>query len=285
MLPPNRFLYLDKRRIVHVQSIEDARWHYRTYLELRGWNKKRRKYVEGALYTDPFISNCRIIDLGKGEKLDLDIQTEFNIQSTISISLEPDKNHPHLCHCVKLAKIVSRYQPNTFRKNCHDKGEMFVVGTGRLGSSRVGTYQLTDYPGVAEALSDLKYADQYYCNIGLSETVDKIRKLKKYDNHPSMDNCFVSSITSSSNYINAAHVDVDDCCEGIITWTIDEDDPDNEFYFVLPNVTLDGPKATIIKIHHGLTIKIDARIIMHCSSLLFKRKRTNVYGTYFGVKT
>ena len=38
-------------------------------------------------------------------------------------------------------------------------------------------------------------------------------------------------------------------------------------------------------IHHGLTIKIDARLIMHCSSLLFKRKRTNVYGTLFGVKT
>ena len=38
-------------------------------------------------------------------------------------------------------------------------------------------------------------------------------------------------------------------------------------------------------IHHGLTITIDARLIMHCKSLLFKRKRTNVYGTFFSVKT
>ena len=269
---------------MHVKEIYDARWHYNTYLELRGWNKKKRKYVEGALYTNIFISNCRIIDVGKGEKLDIEIKTQLNVQSTISIFHEPDENHPHLCHCTNLAKVVSRHRPNTFRKNCNDKGRMFVVGTGRLGSSHVGTYQLTEYPGVEMALSNLKYADQYYRSIGLSATVDEINNLKRYKNHPSMENCFVSSITSSWNYINAAHVDVDDCCEGIITWTIDEDDVDNEFYFVLPNVTLDGDKATIIKIHNGLTIKIDARLIMHCSSLSFKRKRTNVYGTFFGVK-
>ena len=42
-----------------------------------------------------------------------------------------------------------------------------------------------------------------------------------------MGDCFVSNVTSSCNYINAAHLDVDDCCEGIITWTIDGDDVDN----------------------------------------------------------
>ena len=114
MLPPNRFLYLDKKRVVHVKTIDDSRWHYNTYLELQGWNKKKRKYVEGALYTNLFFSHCRIIDLGKGEKVDIDIKTEFNVQSTISIIVEPDVNHPHLRHCIKLAKILSRYRPNTF---------------------------------------------------------------------------------------------------------------------------------------------------------------------------
>ena len=79
--------------------------------------------------------------------------------------------------------------------------------------------------------------------------------------------CFASSITSSWNYINAAYLDVDDCCEGIITWTIDEDDTDNEFYFVLPNVTVDGEKATIIKIHNGLTIKMMLDLL--CIVLVF----------------
>ena len=56
---------------------------------------------------------------------------------------------------------------------------MYVVGTGRLGSSQVGTYKLTDYPGVTEALRDLKYSDEYYHGIGLSETVKKIEKKQK----------------------------------------------------------------------------------------------------------
>ena len=96
-----------------------------------------------------------------------------------------------------------------------------------------------------------------------------------------MGNCFASNVKSSCNYINAAHLDVDDCCEGIITQTIDGDDVENDFYFILPNVTVDGDKASIIKIHNRMTIKIDARIIMHCSSLSFNNKATNVYGTFF----
>ena len=38
-------------------------------------------------------------------------------------------------------------------------------------------------------------------------------------------------------------------------------------------------------IHHAVTIKIDARLINNCKSLLFKRKITNVYVTFFAVKT
>ena len=40
LLPPNRFLYLDKKRVVNVTTVSDARWHYNTYLELHAFNKK-----------------------------------------------------------------------------------------------------------------------------------------------------------------------------------------------------------------------------------------------------
>lgn len=78
--------------------VDDARWHYNTYLQLRGWNKKRRKYVEGALYTNIFFDHCRIINLERGEQVDIEILTECNVQSTVSIFLEADEQHPHLKH-------------------------------------------------------------------------------------------------------------------------------------------------------------------------------------------
>ena len=34
-----------------------------------------------------------------------------------------------------------------------------------------------------------------------------------------MKESFVSSITSSYNYVNASHLDMGDACEGIVTWT------------------------------------------------------------------
>lgn len=68
--------------------------------------------------------------------------------------------------------------------------------------------------------------------------------------------CFVSSITSSCNYINAIHHDVDDSCKGIVTWTFDGDMEPTDWYFILPNLSVDGEKTTIIKLHHGMSIKL-----------------------------
>ena len=81
-----------------------------------------------------------------------------------------------------------------------------------------------------------------------------------------MTNCFVSSITSSLNYRNSSHLDVDDAANGIVTWTKDGDGTVEGWYFLLPNVTIDGKKGIAIKIKHGLTIRINARVIRHCST-------------------
>ena len=133
LLPPNRFLYLDKKTVVNVTSINDARWHYNTYLELPAWNRKRRKYVHGALYTNIFHDTCRTINLGKGEGLDITVMTELNIESTVSIFVEPNRDHPHLHNCCNLGRIILTYLPNSYRKNCGDKGCMYIVERGRLG--------------------------------------------------------------------------------------------------------------------------------------------------------
>ena len=45
---------------------------------------------------------------------------------------------------------------------------------------------------------------------------------------------------------------------------------------------MDGHRGTIVKLKHGITIKIDARILMHCSSESAKSDMYNIYGTYFG---
>ena len=119
-------------------------------------------------------------------------------------------------------------------------------------------------PEVQDILRKFNIAEDYYRQIGFDGTVDTIINSKPHLNHECMEGCFVSSITSSFNYINAAHFDVDDACAGIVTWTFDDCNIEGECYFVLPNVCIDGNKATIIKLKHGITINFDAEIIMHC---------------------
>ena len=55
---------------------------------------------------------------------------------------------------------------------------MYVVGTGKLGSSNVRTYKLTESKGVQEELQHLGRAKEYYRNIGFGDTVDIIKKIR-----------------------------------------------------------------------------------------------------------
>ena len=100
LLPPNGFLH----RLVEVMKADDARWHCNACLGLRGWNKKRRKCVEGALHTNIFFDWCRKINLGEGEQVDIQITTEDNVVSTVSMIQEGNVQHPHLQHCKNLGK-------------------------------------------------------------------------------------------------------------------------------------------------------------------------------------
>lgn len=69
-----------------------------------------------------------------------------------------------------------------------------------------------------------------------------------------MVDCFVSSIVVSCNLNNSSHVDSNDNSRKILTWVCNNVNDDNEWYFILPNLTRDNGKVIAIKIEHGLTI-------------------------------
>ena len=252
-------------------------------MSMRSFNRKRRKYLDGALYSNIFSDSSRVINLSPGEILNLHIKTENNIFSKIRIFVEKNKDHVHLQNCQRLANILSKYRANTSRSQCCDRGNMYIVGTGSKANNDIGLYELTKRKKIQSAISKLvQTAENYYRDNGLGVTVDQIKSNKCHSCHECMNNSFVSSITSSYNYVNASHLDVDDACEGIVTWTTEDKTKIEGWYFVLPNVSIDGYRGTIIQLKHGITIKIDARIIVHCSSGSRRSESHKRYGTYFG---
>ena len=204
--------------------------------------------------------------------------------SNMYIFLDERNDNVHLQNCCKLGSVLSKYKGNTFRKNCLDEGHMYIVGIRKLCNGSVTRYKLTESDEVKEALKNLvRCSEDYYRYIGLTKLIDSLKLKQKIKKDSTMSECFVSTVTSSFNYRNSAHVDVDDDLEGIVTWTKEGSCEVEGWYFLLPNVTVDGNKGIAITIKHGLTIQIDARRIRHCTTW----KNLNgckIYGTYFGCK-
>ena len=96
-----------------------------------------------------------------------------------------------------------------------------------------------------------------------------------------MIDCFVSSIVVSCNLNNSSHVDVNDNSRTILTWVCSNVSDENEWYFILPNVTRDNGKAIVIKIEHGLTIEFDSTKIIHCSTRNIRNEDTKLCGVAF----
>ena len=97
-----------------------------------------------------------------------------------------------------------------------------------------------------------------------------------------MKGSMVSSIVSSVNLINAAHLDVNDTTKSIVTWTTDSEEEVKGWYFIMPNVTSDGRRGMVLQIQDGVTINWDATKIIHCSTTKANGFNYNVFGTYFG---
>ena len=97
-------------------------------------------------------------------------------------------------------------------------------------------------------------------------------------------NCFVSSIVQSQNLVNAAHYDVDDSTASIATWTKSISGGATDWYFIMTNTSRDVCRGIAIILHHGVTIRWDARQIFHCSMVVDEGNNNYVDGTFFGTK-
>ena len=75
------------------------------------------------------------------------------------------------------------------------------------------------------------------------------------------------SLDVSINLVNAAHYDNGDAGEGVGLWFKDGCDHNaaDNWYFLLPNCSIDGSKGVAIKLRHGLMISWNGREVKHCS--------------------
>ena len=95
-----------------------------------------------------------------------------------------------------------------------------------------------------------------------------------------MNNSIVSEYLVSKDLINAAHYDTFDISMSIALWVEEIKGDAKGWKFILPNVTLDGEKGTVIPLSHGKIISWDGTKIYHCSTVGKQSEENNVYGFF-----
>ena len=79
-----------------VDNVLDARWQYRTRMSMHCHKYKRRKHIDGALYSDIFMDNAEIIDIKAGHSVDIVIQLGNGLTTTVTAFVDIDDDNKHL---------------------------------------------------------------------------------------------------------------------------------------------------------------------------------------------
>ena len=144
---------------------------------------------------------------------------------------------------------------------------MDVMGFNAMKSGPYSTFE--KFSGFEE----LSVATSQYFEENFFQYFDEVRRLtKRVQRCKGMEKSFFSEFTRSYDLVNVAHIDKGDACPGMATWVETIPGKATDWYFVLPNVVLDGrpnktARGTIIKLQHGVSIAWDGRILHHCSTV------------------
>ena len=98
MLPPNEFVSPYNNETFTVGNVIDARWQYQTRMAMQSHKYKRRKHIDGALYSDMFLENAEIIDIAPGNSVDIVIRLPDGMTTTVTAFMDIDLNK-HLENC------------------------------------------------------------------------------------------------------------------------------------------------------------------------------------------
>ena len=91
----------------------------------------------------------------------------------------------------------------------------------------------------------------------------------------------------SKNLGNASHFDYKDKSISISLWAETKPGSSHNWYFILPNLSINDLDGVVITLKHGAVISWDGRIYRHCTSVTDgvgeSENDNHVYGCMFGV--
>ena len=251
---------------------KDARFEYSKAIKSR--NTNGRKYLKGSKYK-------KIYEETYNEIINDDCKLVINIEdgTTTEINIKTFESNHELVEPIK--EFCIKYFKNRRVGNCRitsgDAGIMNVIG---YNANLKRQYNINnDIKEDVGRVSEI--ASNFYKIHFENEARSMMNKSCGKERVNGMNNSIVSEYLVSKDLINAAHYDTFDISMSIALWVEEIKGDAKGWKFILPNVTLDGEKGTVIPLSHGKIISWDGTKIYHCSTVREQSDENNVYGFFW----
>jgi hypothetical protein len=286
-LPPDYF-NTDDLDMTEDHDLNDAEHAKSIYVWLKSKRlsiRRKRKFVRGCLYKNIFEGYHMIDASGDSSNVrELEVSLKSGEISVVRISSASNELDV-------LDAIVELGESLPLNGNCRrevgDLGDMYALG---YRSSKTGQkYKYTNYPDVSQAMkkASVKVANMMK-RLSPSDLADiqQAERNKKSPCPPLEEMGGIDGpgtcIMISRNLANASHLDINDKSRSFAIWVEKRKGKAGNWYFVMPDVSINGSKGVIIKLFHGCVISWDGRVIRHCTSVTDVGEGNNVYGCMFG---
>jgi len=226
-----------------------------------------RKYVVGAFYEEIF-DGCFMLDARNEGPLDLEVKLASGEVTTVKIDTA--------CHeDVMLESIVqlgiTMKNNGNVRDKSGDEGAMF--GLGHRDFARDIIYMPMYEPGVSTAMAKVsravgtfmketwpcEYNEIRHAELQKSSTTEPLLQMGGWTGPG-------HTMMLSRNLTNSAHLDIYDKSRSFAVWAEKAPGQAKNWFFVMPDVSIDGSTGVAIQLHHGCVISWDGRLVRHCTS-------------------
>ena len=269
--------------ITYTMEEEEARSFYKYYKEEPKSKRRKRKFVHGALY-DSLFSGYFEVDHQMMGNVDLVIN-DANTRSISNMKIRSAAGDESL-----MARVVELGDSMPKKGNCRgdvgDIGDMFAVGY--KSKARKEIYKPTKNAATKQAMIHLSKEVVPFLRMHYQDVLSDIQRAEQAGaKAPALLEMGGvdgpgSSIMLSRNLGNSSHFDNSDGSNSCSIWAEKNVGMATNWFFVLPNMSINGSKGVVIKLRHGVSISWDGRVVRHCSSVTAVGKTNDVYGCMFG---
>ena len=258
----------------------------------RKWTPSNNHYVQDTFYSAIPESVHKIRASSECPRIDLSIDLLNGHHSNIHIRLtHPSKmkgvGKYHIAVADQLFKISGNAR--THVNGACSASKMFAFGEKNPGIQYASNSSISNFSNLQNLVKEVEKVLENEFQATLSNVRGVEVAIAGTDTNQYLLGKYSRSCDISLNLSNPAHQDRGDRCKGVSMWLNKKNNTKNpsnskNWWFVLPNLSINGSSGVAIELQHGLCIDWDGSIIKHCSATPSIENGDALLGVFLGGK-